>query len=72
MLIQAALGLYIDSEKSSIIFNKPVLPHYLKWLKIKNLRIGNRSADLYLWRSDSDVGINVVNRQGNIEIIVIK
>lgn len=72
MLIQAALGLYIDSEKSSIIFNKPVLPHYLKWLKIKNLRIGSRSADLYLWRSDSDVGINVVNRDGNIDILVIK
>ena len=72
MLLQAGLGLHIDAEKSTIMFNKPALPNFLQWVKIKNLRIGNRFADLHLQRSDLDVGINVTRKQGNIEIVVIK
>ncbi|NOZ83937.1 MAG: amylo-alpha-1,6-glucosidase [Epsilonproteobacteria bacterium] len=72
MLLQASLGLHIDAEKSIIMFDKPVLPNFLQWVKIKNLRIGNRFADLHLQRSDLDVGINVVRKQGSIEIVVIK
>ncbi len=72
MLLQAALGLSMDAERSTIIFNKPALPNFLQWVKIKNLRIKNRFVDLYLQRSDLDVGINVTHKQGNIEIVAIK
>jgi hypothetical protein len=48
------------------------LPSFLDEVRIKNLRVGSASVDLLLKRYPSDVGINVLRREGELEVVVVK
>jgi hypothetical protein len=41
-------------------------------VQLKNLRVGRASLDLILHRYPDDVGINVVRRTGDVEVVNIK
>ena len=49
-----------------------MLPSYLDWVEIKHVTIGGANLDLLLQRRDDDVGINVLRREGDVEIIIVK
>jgi glycogen debranching enzyme len=72
LLLQSCLGLTIDAQRAQIRFNRPVLPASLKRIQLRNLRVGGVSIDLSINRHARDVGINLVRRDGNVEIAVIK
>jgi glycogen debranching enzyme len=71
-LLQACTGLFIDARKNQVRFNHPSLPSFLDEVRIKNLRVGSASVDLLLKRYPSDVGINVLRREGELEVVVVK
>jgi glycogen debranching enzyme len=72
-LLQAILGLsFVGGDKPKIILTHPLLPPYLEWVEIKDLTAGDASVDLLLHRRDDDVGINVLRREGEVEIVIIK
>jgi len=72
-LLQAILGLsFKGGDKSQIILKHPLLPQYLDWVEIKNLTIGEANVDLLLHRRADDVGINVLRRESEVEIIIVK
>jgi hypothetical protein len=48
-----------------------MLPDYLNTLQISNLRIGHAEIDLVVQRHTNDVGINVLRKEGDIDIAVI-
>jgi len=70
-MIQACLGLTFSAEKPQLRFHHPQLPDYLQRLQITNLRFGNAVIDLSLRRHLNDVGINVIRKEGDIDIVVI-
>lgn len=72
LLLKACLGLTIDAPNRRVQFVRPVLPPFLKELSIYRLRVGDSLVDLELHRYPADVGINVLNRTGPIEIVNIK
>jgi glycogen debranching enzyme len=72
LLLQSCLGLRIDAPQARLSFSQPVLPPFLKHIEIKNLRIGDAAVDLSLERHAKDVGINVLRREGRVEIVVTK
>jgi glycogen debranching enzyme len=72
MLLQACLGLSISAPQRRICFAYPVLPAFLREVRIRNLRLVDASVDLLLMRHDHDVGINVLQRQGQVEITMVK
>jgi glycogen debranching enzyme len=72
MLLQACLGLRIDAPEGRIGFSYPLLPESLKEVRIKALQVGKASVDLLLLRHGRDVGINVLRRDGNVEIVMVK
>ncbi len=72
LLLQACLGMRLRAEENRLEFFEPVLPPFLRELEIQNVRVGGASVDLSLQRSESDVGIAVKRRTGNLEVIVIK
>jgi len=72
LLLQACLGLRIDAPRARLSFSQPVLPSFLEHIQIKNLRIGEAEVDLSLERHEKDVGINILRREGRIEIVVTK
>jgi len=72
-LLQACLGIETsNTPQPQIIFCKPWLPPWLDSLEIKKLTVGNASIDVYLQRYDNDVGVNVLRREGNVKVTVVK
>lgn len=72
LLLQACLGLTIQAHDSTIQFLTPLLPDFLQEITITNLKIGQASVDLSLHRYAHDVGIDLVRREGAIDILVRK
>ncbi|HSB44273.1 MAG TPA: amylo-alpha-1,6-glucosidase [Nitrospira sp.] len=72
LLLQSCLGLRIEAPRARLSFSQPVLPPYLECVEIKNLRIGNAVVDLSLERHAHDVSVNVLRRDGRVEIVVTK
>ena len=72
LLLQSCLGLQIDAPRARLSFSQPVLPPFIGRIEIKNLRIGDAAVDLLLERHAQDVGINVLRREGRVEIVVMK
>lgn len=70
-LLQACLGLSFSPEKPQVCFSHPRLPEYLKWVEIRNLRVGPGSVDLVLHRHPRDVGVNVLRKEKDVEIAVL-
>lgn len=70
LVLQSLLGLSFSSSKPQIRFDNPVLPVFLNWVQIENLRTGNGSVDLVLRRHPRDVGLSVERKEGDIEIVV--
>lgn len=72
LLLQSCLGLHIDGVQRRISFCYPVLPAFLRRIRIGNLRVGGAVVDLRLERHRADVSINVLRREGDVEIAVVK
>jgi glycogen debranching enzyme len=72
LLVSACLGLRIDAAASTLYFRRSVLPEGVDWIRLTNLSVGAATVDLLLTRHTHDVGVNVLNRTGQVEIIAVK
>jgi len=49
------------------------LPTFLPEVSIRDLRVGDARVDLLLTRHDEgDVGVNVLRRNGALEVVILK
>ncbi|HEU4930007.1 MAG TPA: amylo-alpha-1,6-glucosidase, partial [Candidatus Krumholzibacteria bacterium] len=71
-MLQSMLGLTIDAPKKQIRFERSVMPEAIKNIRIRNLRIGEATVDLALQRYALDVGIELLRRDGEVEIVAVK
>jgi glycogen debranching enzyme len=72
MLLQAAIGMEIDAVHRRITLTRASLPLSIERLVLSNLAVGDARVDLALERHANDVGVNVVQREGDLEIFAIK
>ena len=72
LLLQACLGLRIEAPRARLSFLQPVLPPFLDHIEIQHLRVGDAVVDLSLERHATDVGINILRREGRVEVVVTK
>jgi len=72
MLLHSSLGIHIRATEQAIMFERAVLPEFLPWVRILNLRVGSASVDLLMERYEFDVGIRVLRRDGDVEIVAVK
>jgi glycogen debranching enzyme len=71
-LLQACLGLEVDAGQRQVRVTHARLPRFIDSLNITGLQVGRGSVDLVLVRHELGVGINVVRRSGDVEIIARK
>ena len=71
LVLQAVLGLEFSADKPQLCFRHPQLPDYLHEVHIRNLRLGAAVVDLALTRHAHDVGVNVVHKEGDVEVAVV-
>jgi glycogen debranching enzyme len=72
MLLQAAMGLEIDAPASEVRFRHARLPDFLDQVVISGLRVGTASVDLAVERQSVGVGVRVLQRDGEVEVIGLK
>jgi glycogen debranching enzyme len=72
LLLQSALGLEIQASDRVVRFTGARLPSFIDEMHLRNLRVGSGSLDLRLQRYEGDVGIHVLRRDGDIQVVGIK
>jgi len=73
LLLEACLGLSVSAHEQTVVFSKPVLPAFLPKVSIRDLKVGDARVDLLLTRHDEgDVGVNVLRRDGTLEVLILK
>jgi glycogen debranching enzyme len=72
LLFQACLGLTVSGPDRHVCFTRPHLPASLGELRIHNLQVPGASVDLLLVRHETDVGVNVLRREGDVQVTVVK
>jgi glycogen debranching enzyme len=71
LLFQACLGLDISGVEQTIYFTRPYLPSSLGELRIHNLEVAGATVDLLLVRQENNVGVSVLRREGNVQVLVV-
>jgi len=71
LLLQSSIGLSIDAVRKQIVLTRPVLPEFLEQVRVRNLVVGNASADLMLFRSGHAVAVTVERRDGEVDVVVL-
>jgi glycogen debranching enzyme len=69
LLLRACLGMSVRARGRQICFTTPCLPPSLEELRIENLRLAEATVDLRVHRDGVDVGVEVLRKQGDIEIL---
>ena len=72
MLIQACLGLEVDAGSSTLSMLDARLPVFLDHLRVENLSVGDASVDVVIQRQRSGVGVEVLERRGNVTVVNVK
>jgi glycogen debranching enzyme len=70
-LLGAMLGLSFNHHQRQIRLNRPVLPGFLDEIVIRNLRLGDSAVDLLCRRHTRDVALNVLRKEGKVEVIMV-
>ena len=72
MLLGAAIGLQIDAPARRISFSGGQLPESLDWIRLTEVPVGDARVDLQLERHPHDLGVTVIRRDGDVEVVTIK
>jgi len=72
MLLQACLGLEVDAATSTMTFGNARLPLFLDRLRIENLCVGDASVDVVVERQRHGVGVEVLERHGDVSVVNVK
>jgi glycogen debranching enzyme len=70
-LLQSCLGLEIDAGQRVVRFDRPVLPPDLQEVVISNLVVAGVAIDLSLHQHPDGVGVRVLRRSGQVDVVVI-
>jgi glycogen debranching enzyme len=72
MTLQACLGLSVDGMRGRVSFDHPALPQSLEEVTVRKLRVGQGEVDLVIRRYERDVGVDVLDRAGRVQVEVLK
>jgi glycogen debranching enzyme len=70
-LLGASLGMSFEAPRGRVTFHQPTLPDWLDECRLSNLRVGQGRLDLLLRRTQDDVAIHVVRREGPVEVVAM-
>jgi glycogen debranching enzyme len=72
MILQAMLGLSIDAWGRRVTFDQAVLPPWINRLDIRGLRVCDARIDFSITQGRWGAAVEVIDRQGAVEVIVRK
>ena len=72
MMLQASLGMTVSGVTPSVRFHDSYLPTAVDHVMVENLRVGKSKVSLIVRRQTHGVGIEVIRRDGEVEVAVLK
>jgi len=69
LVVQACLGISVRGAESRVVFERPCLPEGIPHLTIRGLRVGDASVDLLFERQADTARVQVLDKQGEIEVV---
>ena len=72
LMLAASLGVQIDAPARRISFSRGRLPESIDWIRLTDLAIGDARVDLQLERHPHDLGVTIIRREGDVEIVTVK
>jgi glycogen debranching enzyme len=69
-LLSAMLGLAPDARRNRLNLIQPVLPSWLDWVEIRDLRLGGSSLDFVVSRGSQTAAVELLSRRGDAELVV--
>lgn len=69
-MLAALLGLRPDAAASRLHVVRPLLPEFLSWVDLKDLRVGRHTVDLRFVRTPSGVAVEVQRKDRPLDIVV--
>jgi glycogen debranching enzyme len=72
LMLAASLGMQIDAPARRISFSRGRLPESIEWIRLTDLAIGDAHVDLQIERHPHDLGVTIIRREGDVEIVTVK
>lgn len=72
LLLQATLGLSVDAWERRVTFDRTALPPWLTRLDIRGLQVGDGRVDVSVIRDRWGAAVEVIDKKGEVEIVVRK
>jgi glycogen debranching enzyme len=72
LILQSSLGLSARACEKRLVLFTPVMPGFLQKITIHRLRVGHASVDLSLTAAAGSAGVNVLHKEGELEVVVSK
>jgi glycogen debranching enzyme len=72
MVLQACLGLEVQACRSRVVLHFTALPDSIRKVRVRNLKVGNACVDLSFERYRETLGVDILRRSGNVEVISIR
>jgi glycogen debranching enzyme len=72
MLLQASLGIRVCGTPPYVHFRDSYLPPAVDYILVENLSVGKSKISLIVRRQTHGVGIEVIRREGEVEVAVLK
>jgi glycogen debranching enzyme len=69
LLLRACMGLEIRAPERKVLLTNPVLPKEVDRLCIDNLRVADATVDLLLQRHRHGIAVEVVRKEGELEVV---
>jgi glycogen debranching enzyme len=69
-MLTALLGLDADAGRHRLTLENPVLPPWVRWIEIQGLRVGGGRLDLSVVRGRDGASVELLARQGDVELLV--
>jgi hypothetical protein len=64
------LGLSARAPENLLTINSPVLPPWLNWVELRNLRVGDSTISLIFRREGEMTGFSMLSKEGSVRVIM--
>jgi hypothetical protein len=72
LILQSCLGMEIDAPNTVIRFAYPMLPESVPYVRMKGIKVGSAEVALEITRNEKTVSIAILDRNGEVDIVVVK
>jgi glycogen debranching enzyme len=71
LCLQACLGLEVHGTAGRVCFRNPVVPAFLRHIRIDGLKLPQGEMDIEITRHQHDVGVRLMRRDGDVDLVVM-